>query len=210
MLTDFNFLFQIADLNKEYETVKMYPDTYEHNVRSLEELRKGNMTYVNGVPRTILDWTMYIYQSRNKPMSYYYATLNVHLWMMFYNSTGRMEQKKYGEIADCLKLPPALNALDEARLLSVVYIKSFQNAWSEYREWITSTTVAQEIYDHENEILKRYKLDNKRLFFTLYAQNFCDFGRELAENVFFLGLKQNVDFYYVYSCHQTLKGVECL
>ncbi|XP_055853439.1 uncharacterized protein LOC129917115 [Episyrphus balteatus] len=204
--------FKMSDLDNEYKNVRIYRDGYEHNIKSLEDLRKSNNeTYARGVPKTILDWTMYMYQSRNKPMSYYMSTLNVHLWMMFYNSSARMEPKKYSDIADCLKLPPIINALDEARLMAVIYIKSFQHAWAEYRDWITSTTVTQEIYDHENEILKRYKLDNKRLFFTLYAQNFCDFGREIAENVFFLGLKQNHDFYTVYSCgYQTLKGVECV
>ncbi|XP_055902965.1 uncharacterized protein LOC129939114 [Eupeodes corollae] len=203
--------FKTNDLDEEYKYVRIYNDGYDHNIKALEELRKSNnSTYMRGVPKTILDWTMYMYQSRNKPMSYYMSTLNVHLWMMFYNSSARMDPAKYGRIADCLKLPPVLNVLDEARLMAVIYIKSFQQAWAEYRDWIVSTPVTNEIYDHENEILKRYKLDNKRLFFTLYAQNFCDFGKEIAENVFFLGLKQNQDFYNVYSCgYQTPKGAEC-
>lgn len=208
---DPRFFFKMSVLDDDYKNVRIYRDAYDHNIKALEEFRKNNNgTYTRGIPKTILDWTMYMYQSRNKPMSYYMSTLNVHLWMMFYNSSARMEPRKYSNYADCLKLPPIINALEEARLMAAIYIKSFEHAWAEYREWITSSTVTQEIYDHENEILKRYKLDNKRLFFTLYAQNFCDFGKTIADNVFFLGLKQNQDFYNVYQCgYQTPKGVEC-
>uniref|UniRef100_A0A1A9ZT47 Peptidase M13 N-terminal domain-containing protein n=1 Tax=Glossina pallidipes TaxID=7398 RepID=A0A1A9ZT47_GLOPL len=199
--------FRANDLNYEYRELSIYRKSYKHNIKNLELYRKTNSTYEYGVQRTMLDWSLYLYQSRNKPMSYFYATLNVHLWMTLYNSTERQQTLEVGglqrllEVGECLKLPQFVNVLNEARILAVVYLKSFRNAWEGYRDWITASTEHQEIYDEENEILEKYRLNNKRLFFTLYAQNFCEFGRDLAENVFYLGLKQNQDFFKIYSCN---------
>lgn len=204
--------FNTAELSREYRPLNIYRESYEHNVKNLQEFLKRNSTFETGLKRTMLDWTMYVYQSRNKPMSYYYSTLNVHLWMTLYNNTERFrDSKHFSEIAECLALPQYVNVLEEARILAVVYLKSFRNSWQDYRDWITSSTINQDIFNQENDILKKYNLHNKNLFFTFYAQNFCDFGKELAENIFYLGLKQNHDFYAIYSCgFQSERTSQCI
>ncbi|CAD6993493.1 unnamed protein product [Ceratitis capitata] len=178
-------------------------ENYKHNVRNLELHRRHNSTFELGVERTMLEWTLYLYQSRNMPMSYYYPTLNVHLWMTLYNTTERdREPKRVHELAECLKLPPYVHVLDEARVLAVIYLKAFQNAWIDYSNWIKPdiSSVNNEIYNSENRKLQRFGLDNKKIFFILYAQNFCEFGKELAENIFYLGMKQNRDFADSFQC----------
>ncbi|XP_030369835.1 uncharacterized protein LOC115620638 [Scaptodrosophila lebanonensis] len=204
--------FQVGDLNREYGALRIYRESYQHNLRNLELHRRLNSTYELGVQRTMLDWSLYLYQSRSKPMSYYYSTFTVHLYMMLFNSTERQRDfQHFRESVECLKLPQFVNVLDEARTLAVIYLKSFRNAWQDYSDWIKSSKAHGEIYDHENEILKQYHLSNKRFFFTFYAQNFCEFGRELAENVFYLGLKQNPDFFNIYSCgYQTELTTNCV
>lgn len=204
--------FRSGDLNYEYEPLKMYRESYKHNVRNLEIFRKRNSTYERGVHRTIMDWSLYIFQSRNKPMSYYYPTLNVHLWMTLFNTTERYyEPKRFAEIVECLNLPQFVNVLEEARILAVVYLKSFRNALADYNEWISASAKNHEIVDQENSILNQYQLNDKKIFYTLYAQNFCEFGKDLAERVFFLGLKQTQDFYQTYSCgYQTERNIRCI
>lgn len=204
--------FRSGDLNYEYESLKMYRESYQHNVRNLEIFRKRNSTYEYGIHGTILDWSLYVYQSRNKPMLYYYPTLNVHLWMSLFNTTERYyEPKRFAEIVECLKLPQFVNVLEEARILAVVYLKSFRNAFADYNEWMAASAENQETVDRENEILKQYKLNNKKIFYTLYAQNFCEFGKDLAENVFYLGLKHTQDFYLTYSCgYQAARNLRCV
>ncbi|XP_037808517.1 uncharacterized protein LOC119601575 [Lucilia sericata] len=204
--------FRTGDLDYEYESLKMYRESYQHNIRNLEIFRKRNSTYEYGPHRTILDWSLYVYQSRNKPMSYYYATLNVHLWMTLFNTTERYyEPKRFAEIVECLKLPQFVNVLEEARILAVVYLKSFRNALADYNDWRAVSAKNQEIFDRENEILKQYNLNNNKIFFTLYGQNFCEFGKDLAENVFYLGLKHTQEFFHTYSCgYQTERNVRCI
>ncbi|XP_017481541.1 PREDICTED: uncharacterized protein LOC108370672 [Rhagoletis zephyria] len=195
--------FRPHELSHEYESLRVYRESYKHNVRNLELHRRRNSTYELGVERTMLDWTLYLYQSRNMPMSYYYPTLNVHLWMTLYNTTERdREPKRVHELAECLKLPPYVHVLDEARVLAVVYLKAFQNAWVDYSDWTKPdrASINNEVYDSENRILGAYDLDNKKVFFILYAQNFCEFGKELAENIFYLGMKQNRDFADSFDC----------
>ncbi|KAH8277462.1 hypothetical protein KR026_011217 [Drosophila bipectinata] len=204
--------FHAGDLNREYRSLRIYRESYEHNVRNLEQHRKLNSTYELGVQRTMLDWSLYLHQSRNKPMSYYYSTFTVHLYMTLFNSTERQRDfTRFREAVECLKLPQFVNVLDEARMLAVIYLKSFRNAWRDYSSWIVSQPQNQEIYDQENSILQKYHLNNKRLFFTLYAQNFCEFGKDLAEHVFYLGLNQNPDFFNIYSCgFQTENPMNCV
>lgn len=194
--------FRAVKLNKEYESVKIYRESYQHNIKNLDKFRRRNSTFSLGTNKIVLDWTLYLYQSRYKPISYYYPTLNVHLWMSVYNRTEvrEYEPKRFAEISECLKLPQFVNALEEARILTIVYLKSFNRAWRDYTEWISASSINGQINAMENDILSQYKLNNEKLFFTLYAQNFCEFGRDLAENVFFVGLKQNVNFTKAYSC----------
>ncbi|EDW58464.1 uncharacterized protein [Drosophila virilis] len=204
--------FYAGDLNREYAGLRIYRESYEHNLRNLEQHRKRNSTYELGVQRTMLDWSLYLYQSRHKPMSYYYPTFTVHLYMTMFNISERQrDPTHFREEVECLKLPQYVNVLSEARLLAIIYLKSFRHTWQEYSDWIQSSTKHREIYDHENEILRQYQLSNKRLFFTLYAQNFCEFGKELAEHVFYLGLKENADFFNTYSCgYQTDTARSCV
>ncbi|KAH8310958.1 hypothetical protein KR044_003592, partial [Drosophila immigrans] len=204
--------FYTGDLNREYAPLRIYRESYEHNLRNLEQFRKRNSTFELGVERTMLDWSLYLYQSRNKPMSYYYATFTVHLYMSVFNVTEReRDMIRFREQVECLKLPQYVNVLDEARMLAVIYLKSFRQAWQDYSEWISVAVKHHEIYDQEDVVLKPHQLSNKRLFFTLYAQNFCEFGKELAEHVFYLGLKQNNDFVNVYMCgHQTETYSNCI
>jgi len=204
--------FYAGDLNREYAALRIYPESYEHNLRNLEQHRKRNSTYEIGAERTMLDWSLYLYQSRNKPMSYYYSTFAVHLYMTMFNITERQRDfTRFREEVECLKLPQYVNVLDEARMMAVIYLKSFRQTWKDYSDWIMLDTNHREIYDQENAILRKYQLSNRRLFFTLYAQNFCEFGKELAEHVFYLGLKENVDFFNIYSCgYQTETAMNCV
>ncbi|XP_043655110.1 uncharacterized protein LOC122621341 isoform X1 [Drosophila teissieri] len=204
--------FHARDLSREYKTLRIYRESYEHNVHNLLQHRKLNSTYELGVQRTMLDWSMYLFQSRNKPMSYFYSTFTVHLYMMLFNSRERQRDfTRFREDVECLRLPQFVNVLDEARMLAVIYLKSFRAAWIDYSAWTNSPPVNNGIYDQENGVLQKYHLDNKRIFFTLYAQNFCEFGKDLAENVFYLGLKQNKDFFDIYSCgFQTENPMTCV
>ncbi|XP_017057002.1 uncharacterized protein LOC108098532 [Drosophila ficusphila] len=204
--------FHAADLSREYRDLRIYRESYEHNVRNLELHRKQNSTFELGVQRTMLDWSMYLYQSRNKPMSYYYSTFTVHLYMMLFNIRERQRDfTRFREEVECLRLPQFVNVLDEARMLAVIYLKSFRAAWIDYSAWTSSPAQNKEIYDQENGILQKHHLDNRRIFFTLYAQNFCEFGKDLAEHVFYLGLKQNQDFFDIYSCgFQTVNPMSCV
>ncbi|ALC45988.1 CG1092, partial [Drosophila busckii] len=207
-----NVYFYAGELNREYGALRIYRESYEHNLRNLDLHRRRNSSYELGVQRTMLDWSLYLYQSRNKPMSYYFPTFTVHLYMSMFNQTERQRDfRRFPEETECLKLPPYVNVLGEARMLAVIYLKSFRQAWQDYSSWILSSDKNREIYDDENEILKAYQLNNKRLFFTLYAQNFCEFGKELAEHFFYLGLQQNTDFFNIYSCgYQTEYSKNCI
>ncbi|EDW95633.1 uncharacterized protein LOC6535265 [Drosophila yakuba] len=204
--------FHARDLSREYKTLRIYRESYEHNVHNLQQHRKLNSTYELGVQRTMLDWSMYLFQSRNKPMSYFYSTFSVHLYMMLFNTRERQRDfTRFREDVECLRLPQFVNVLDEARMLAVIYLKSFRASWIDYSAWTNSPPQNSGIYDQENGVLQKYHLDNKRIFFTLYAQNFCEFGKDLAENVFYLGLKQNKDFFDVYSCgFQTENPMTCV
>uniref|UniRef100_A0A1I8NJD5 Peptidase M13 N-terminal domain-containing protein n=1 Tax=Musca domestica TaxID=7370 RepID=A0A1I8NJD5_MUSDO len=205
--------FRSVKLNKEYETLKIYRESYQHNIKNLEVFRKRNSTYTQGTNRIVLDWTLYLYQSRHKPISYYYPTFNTHLWMSVYNRSEvrEYEPKRFAEIGECLKLPQFVNALEEARILTIVYLKSFYSAWKDYVDWISSSPTNGFITEQENQILAQYQLNNEKLFFTLYAQNFCEFGRDLAENVFFVGLKHSLNFTRVYSCNYRIdRNYDCL
>ncbi|KAH8354537.1 hypothetical protein KR084_000904 [Drosophila pseudotakahashii] len=204
--------FHARDLSREYRDLRIYRESYEHNIRNLELHRKQNSTYELGVQRTMLDWSMYLFQSRNKPMSYYYSTFAVHLYMMLFNSRERQRDfTRFREEVECLRLPQFVNVLDEARMLAVIYLKSFRAAWIDYSAWTNTPPQNNGVYDQENGILQKYHLDNKRIFFTLYAQNFCEFGKDLAEHVFYLGLKQNKDFFDIYSCgFQTENPMTCV
>ncbi|XP_017081607.1 uncharacterized protein LOC108114934 [Drosophila eugracilis] len=204
--------FYARDLSREYQELHIYRESYEHNVRYLEFHRKQNSTYETGVQRIMLDWSIYLFQSRNKPMSYFYSTFTVHLYMMLFNGQDRQRDfTRFREEVECLRLPQLVNVLDEARMLAVIYLKSFRAAWVDYSTWIKTPPQNNGIYDYENSILQKYNLDNKRIFFTLYAQNFCEFGKDLAENVFYLGLKQNKDFFDIYSCgFQTKNTMTCV
>ncbi|XP_016991403.1 uncharacterized protein LOC108053305 [Drosophila rhopaloa] len=204
--------FHAGDLDREYRELRIYRESYEHNIRNLELHRKQNSTYELGVQRTMLDWSMYLFQSRNKPMSYYYATFTVHLYMMHFNVKERQRDfTRFREEVECLRLPQFVNVLDEARMLAVIYLKSFRAAWIDYSAWISTPPHNKGIYDQENGVLQKFHLDNKRIFFTLYAQNFCEFGKDLAEHVFYLGLKQNKDFFDIYSCgFQTENSMSCV
>lgn len=201
--------FRVNDLNYLYRNVSIYRQSYYHNVRNLlleRRLWKRNITFENGVQKTMLDWTLYLYQSRRKPMSYYYATFDVHLWMTLFNATERYRETiRYTEIGECLKLPQHLNVLQEAVVLAIIYLKSFYYAWEDYDDWIKATPQHQLIYNRENRFLENYKLNNKKLFFTLFAQNFCDFGKELTENIFYLSLHDNLEFQKIYNCTEQLR-----
>jgi len=127
--------FHARDLSREYRDVRIYRESYEHNIRNLELHRKQNSTYELGVQRTMLDWSMYLFQSRNKPMSYYYSTFTVHLYMMLFNSRERQRDfTRFREEVECLRLPQFVNVLDEARMLAVIYLKSFRAACSPARD----------------------------------------------------------------------------
>ncbi|KAH8295032.1 hypothetical protein KR018_006278 [Drosophila ironensis] len=204
--------FHAGDLNREYRALRIYRESYEHNLRNLHQHQKRNSTYELGVQRTMLDWSLFLFQSRNKPMSYYYATFTVHLYMTLLNSTERRRDfTRFREEVECLKLPPFVNVLDEARMLAIIYLKSFRNAWQDYTTWVVSVPHNQEIYDQENAVLQKFHLNNKRLFFTLFAQNFCEFGKDLAEHVFYLGLNQIPDFHNIYSCGFQLENpMDCV
>ncbi|KAM8706905.1 hypothetical protein ACLKA7_011067 [Drosophila subpalustris] len=204
--------FYVGDLNREYADLRIYRESYEHNLRNLDLHRRRNSTYEFGVQRTMLDWSLYLHQSRNKPMSYYYATFTVHLYMTVFNITERNRDfTRFREQVECLNLPQYVNVLDEARMLAVIYLQSFRHAWKDYNDWLAMDPVQQQIDDHENTILRAYQLSNKRLFFTLYAQNFCEFGKELAEHVFYLGLKESPDFFMSYSCgYQRETDMRCI
>lgn len=203
--------FQTGHLNQEYADLRIYPESYRHNIRNLELYRKRNSTYEMGVQRTMLDWSLYVFQSRHKPISYYFPTLSVHLWMTLFNNTERelrRDHKTLGQLAECLKLPEYVRVIDEAVILAVVYWKSFENAYQDLNQWTLFSDSNKEKFDHQNHILNTYHLDNKRLFFTLYAQNFCDFGKELAENVFYMGLRNNHDFFTIYACGEQKDRIE--
>ncbi|XP_034485720.1 uncharacterized protein LOC117790392 [Drosophila innubila] len=204
--------FYAGDLNREYAGLRIYRESYEHNVRNLEQHRKRNSTYELGVQQVMLDWSLYLYQSRNKPMSYYYSTFMVHLYMSMSNFTERHRDfTRFREEVECLKLPQYVNVLDEARMLAVIYLKSFRLAWRDYKDLTNLDPKKRQIDDEENTILAPYHLNNQRLFFTFYAQNFCEFGKELAEHVFYLGLKESVDFFNIYSCgYQRETDMSCI
>lgn len=214
-------VFSTTRLDLTYLNLTVFPSSYTHNVRNLEKYNRlyRNKSDFETYWKSLLDFTIYLYQSRNKPRSYYYPTLNTHLWMTLFNSTIRNhEGRSYSDLADCFKLPSYLNVLEEARSLAVIYYKSFKFAWEEYTEWFNNGysvlygATAQEIYDKENQILERYQLSNKHLFFIFYAQNFCFFGKEMAENIFYQGLKQSIDFNNIYQCsvgHTMNPPVKC-
>lgn len=203
--------FYTLKLDTTYRNLTIHP-SYRHNVINLEEY---NRLYRNSSDyethwKSVLDFTIYLYQSRNKPRSYYYPTLNVHLWMTLFNNTVRYHDgRTYNDLANCFKLPKFLDVLEEARYLAVIYFKAFKFAWDEYAEWFNDRhdtsnyhhARARDIFDKENEILGRFGLNNKYLFFIFYAQNFCYFGKDLAENIFYQGLKHNIEFISIYQCN---------
>lgn len=200
--------FHSSKLDQIYQNLTIHP-SYKHNVKNLEVYNKlyGNRSDFANHYKSVLDFTIYLYQSRNKPRGYYYPTLNVHLWMSLLNSTVRYSEE-YQSLANCLRLPTFLNDLREARLLAVIYFRAFKYAFEEYTDWfltgsgpVRHAARAQDIFDKEDDILRKYELDNKRLFFVLYAQNFCSFGKIVAENVFYHGLKHNIDFINLHQCN---------
>ncbi|KAL5284613.1 hypothetical protein ACFFRR_006740 [Megaselia abdita] len=214
-------LFSTTTLDNIYTKLQIFPSSYNHNIKNLEKYNRlyKNQSAFENYWKSALDFTIYLYQSRNKPRSYFYPTLNAHLWMTLFNNTVRYhEGRTYKDLADCFKLPSHLNNLEEARNLAVIYYKSFKFAWEEYQEWFNNGfsvvygARATDIYDRENQILERYHLSNKHLFFIFYAQNFCFFGKDMAENIFYQGLKQSIDFNTIYLCsvgHTMNPTVKC-
>ncbi|XP_075147917.1 uncharacterized protein LOC142221920 [Haematobia irritans] len=204
--------FRSGALDKEYEPLRVYRESYQHNLKNLDIYLRRNSTFMQGTHKIALDWTLYLYQSRNKPIPYYFSTLSPHLWMSVYNRSDirEYEPQRITEISECLKLPQFVNVLEEARNMTIIYIKSFRSAWSDYKDW-TSTRANAAIAAEESEVLSKHKLSSDKLFFILYAQNFCQLGRDLAESVFYVGMTHNVQFTRAYSCiYPTGRNYECV
>ncbi|XP_013102261.2 uncharacterized protein LOC106083657 [Stomoxys calcitrans] len=205
--------FRSAELTKEYKPLKIYRESYQHNEKNLDVFLRRNSTFAQGTHKIALDWALYLYQSRHKPMAYYYATLSPHLWMSIYNRSEvrEYEPQRIVQISECLKLPQFVNVLEEARNMTIIYIKSFKSAWTDYSNWLSTSSQNKIINSQENNILRQYKLDNEKLFFTLFGQNFCEFGRDLAESVFFVGMTHNMHFTNAYACaYRTERNYECV
>lgn len=207
-LIDPNTNFQTYRIDETFMNLTIYPESYAHNIRNLERFTAYNWyssSYASNL-RNSLDFTIYLYQSRNKPRSFYYATLNVHLWMVLYSNTIMFHDgKKYKFTADCYKLPSFVDMLDIARNFTVIYHKSLISALEDYAIWQEHGSgpfhiQSREVYNKENEILETYNLSNEHLFFIYFTQNFCGFGRLVAENVFLQGLRHNVKFISLYNC----------
>lgn len=207
-LIDPNINFIPYKIDDAYVDLNIYPESYKHNIRNLERFRsqQWNFTSYATYSKNILDFTIYLFHSRNKPRSFYYATLNVHLWMVLYtNSIKYHEGMKYKVTADCYKLPSYINMLDNARNLTVIYHRSLISAWEEYMMWKEHGTgeydiKTKEVFTKENELLEQYGLSNEHLFYIFYAQNFCGFGKLLGENVFLQALKHNINFISLFKC----------
>lgn len=207
-LIDPNINFMPYKIDEAYMDLTIYPESYKHNIRNLERFHSQlwNFTSYATYLKNILDFTIYLFHSRNKPRAFYYATLNVHLWMVLYtNSIKYHEGMKYKVTADCYKLPSYINMLDNARNLTVIYHRSLISAWEEYMMWKEHGTgeydiKTKEVFTKENELLEPYGLSNEHLFFIFYAQNFCAFGKLLGENVFLQGLKHNINFVSLFKC----------
>ncbi|KAL5284611.1 hypothetical protein ACFFRR_006738 [Megaselia abdita] len=210
-LIDPNINFIPYKIDDVYRNLTIYPESYKHNIRNLERFHERQWYYIPcnsyaTYSKNILDFTIYLFHSRNKPRSFYYATLNVHLWMvLFTNSIKYHEGMKYRVTADCYKLPSYINILDNARNLTVIYHKSLISAWEEYMMWKEHGTGEYdiktiEVFNKENEILLPYGLSNEHLFYIYYTQNFCVFGQLFGDNVFLQGLKHNIKFIELYKC----------
>lgn len=213
-------VFSSLRLDLTYTNLTIFQSSYSHNVRNLETYNRlyRSRSDFETYWKSVLDFTIYLYQSRNKPRSYFYPTLNVHLWMTLFNNTRYYEERYYTSLSDCFKLPSYFNVLDEAKNLAAIYYYSFKKAWEEYIEWFNNGysvmygAKALDVFAKEDQILERYNLSNKHLFFFFYAQNFCYFGKEMAENIFLQGLKHSIDFNDIYQCRvgQTMNpAIKC-
>lgn len=214
-------VFSALKLDLAYLNLTIFPTSYKQNVKNLEKFNRlyRNQSDFETTWKSVLDFTIYLYQSKNKPRTYFYPTLNVHLWMTLLNNTMRYyDERTFRTLAECLKLPRYFNDLEEARNLAVVYFKSFNLAWDEYSEWLNGGysplygAQAADVDREEHRILQKYQLDKKHLFFFLYAQNFCYFGKQMSENIFYYGLKHKIEFNDTYQCtsgHAMNPSIKC-
>lgn len=177
--------FSIENIDDTFKDLEMFAGNYEHNLRAIEKFQAEN-------PRpwkhnNLVDFTLFLYESRNMPVSYFYATMNVHLWMSVFNSTDR--ERNFD--ASCFLMPQYLKKIDELRVMTFVYYHSFLKSWKQYVEY--SMKEGKDIVAEENVHLKDFNIDNDKLFFIFYGQNFCQFGKEIADNVFYQAIKHRLD-----------------
>lgn len=177
-LLDLNINFSLEQINNTFKGLEMYRGNYKHNLKELEEFMERPV-----VNKNLVDFILFLYESRNMPISYTYATMNVHLWMSLFNSTDRQTHFNIS----CFQMPSYLIQIDEARVMANVYYHSFLKAWDQYYDY--SRNYGKDVVAEENVILKDFDLDNDELFLIFYAQNFCQFGKEIADNVFYQGVK---------------------
>lgn len=180
-----NTHFSIEHIDDTFKGLEMFPGNYEHNLKAIEKFKAAN-------PRPwkhkhLVDFTLFLYESRNMPVSYTYATMNVHLWMSLFNSTDR--QRDFD--ANCFQMPLYLKKINEFKVMTFVYYHSFLKAWEQYVEY--STQEGKDIVAEENVNLKDYNIDNDELFFIFYGQNFCQFGKEIADNIFYQAMKHQLN-----------------
>lgn len=182
-LLTLDLYFSIENINNTFEGLEMYRGNYEKNVEALIKFQERSQWKL----KNLVDFTLFLYESRNMPISYTFSTLNVHLWMSVFNSTDRQRDNN----VRCFALPPYLMRISEARVMAYVYYHSFAKAWNQYSTYSRGDGKYQ--FDDENIILQNYNLTNDDLFLFFYAQNFCQFGKEIADNVFYHGIKHHLN-----------------
>lgn len=177
------------DINKTYSELTMFRGNYNHNLKILENFLKHPK-----MNQSLFDFIIYLYKQQDMPRSYIFSTLNVHLWMSVFNLT-KTSSNSYG----CFEMPSYITNIKEARIFADIYYKSFLKSWNEYEYYsIYSENILK--YE-EDQILKEKNVTNDELFFVFYGQNFCHFGKEIAENVFYQGLRQDRNhFHKIYHC----------
>ncbi|KAL5284624.1 hypothetical protein ACFFRR_006749 [Megaselia abdita] len=174
--------FDRGIIEETFQGLVMFKGNYEHNLKALEtnatQREKSREKYNN-----LVDFTLYLYEGRNMPISYMYSTMTVHLWMSLFNSTDRLKDIN----TTCFLMPSYLARIEELKIMAYVYYHSFSKALEQYSEY--SENEGKQLIADEDAILKEFNTNNEELFSIFYGQNFCQFGKEIADNVFYQGVK---------------------
>ncbi|XP_055382406.1 uncharacterized protein LOC129612674 [Condylostylus longicornis] len=187
---DIDRKFEIIEKRKEYLNIDVMNS--EYSKLSINTTKEKTFEIVVAIG-------LYLHQSHDKPISYFYPSFNVHLWKDLYYDVLNNETI-LNDVIECLQLPESMSMEDKRTAAS--YFEAIESSWNEFAEWLDESDLTDKVNDQENLHLREYNLNTKRLFFIIYAQSLCHHGKTIVDNILVEGLKHSSEFASTFFCSE--------